>query len=115
MRIGITGASGLIGTALGARLRADGHTPVAFVRRAAGSGEIRWDPAAGVLDAADLSDLDAVVNLAGAGIGDHRWTDSYKRTVHDSRVAGTTLLAAAIASARAAGGGPHVLLSGSAI
>lgn len=111
VRVGITGASGLIGTALGARLRASGHEVVPFVRRPAASGEIHWDPAAGVLDPDDLADLDAVVHLAGAGIGSRRWTQSYKAQILQSRVAGTTLVAGAIAS----GGGPRVLLSGSAI
>ena len=111
MRVGVTGASGLIGTALTQRLRAGGHTVVPFVRRTPVAGEIGWDPRQGVLDPADLVELDAVVNLAGAGIGDRRWTDARKREIRDSRVHATTLLAAAIARA----GGPAVLLSGSAI
>lgn len=116
MRIGITGSSGLIGRALVARLRANGDAVVPFVRRAAGAGEIRWDPVHGALLPTDLADLDAVVHLAGAGIGDHRWTDDYKRTVRESRVAGTELLATAMASAAGAvDGAPTVLLSGSAV
>ena len=74
-------------------------------------GEIGWDPERGALDPGDLDGLDAVVHLAGAGIGDHRWTDEYKALVLDSRVLGTTLLAKAIADS----GGPRVLLSASAI
>lgn len=112
MRVIITGASGLIGTALTARLKADGHEPVALVRRAAGAGEIRWDPAKGELSAEALAGADAVVNLAGAGIGDHRWTDSYKREILDSRVRATSLLAERIAECSER---PPVLLSGSAI
>src|SRR5262245_42114743 len=111
MRVGITGASGLIGTALGARLRERGDAVVAFVRRAAATGEISWDPEAGKLDAGQLADLAAVVHLAGAGIGDHRWTEGYKRRIRDSRVLGTTLVANAIV----ASGGPRVLLSSSAV
>jgi uncharacterized protein (TIGR01777 family) len=111
MRVGVTGASGLIGTALTQHLRAGGHTVVPFVRRAAAAGEIGWDPQRGVLDPGDLEQLDAVVNLAGAGIGDRRWSDARKREIRDSRVHGTTLLAEAIARA----GAPGVLLSGSAI
>src|SRR4051794_36078223 len=111
MQIGITGASGLIGSALARRLVDHGHTVVAFVRRPASPGELNWDPAAGRLDSAALGELDAVVNLAGAGIGDHRWTDDYKREILDSRVNGTALIANALAS----GAGPRVLLNASAI
>ncbi|MDO8392715.1 MAG: TIGR01777 family oxidoreductase [Actinomycetota bacterium] len=112
MRVIISGASGLIGTALGASLRSDGHEVVALVRRPAGAGEIRWDPTNGVLAADALDGADAVVHLAGAGIGDHRWTDDYKRELIDSRVKSTTLLATTIA---ASANPPKVLLSGSAI
>jgi uncharacterized protein (TIGR01777 family) len=111
MRIGITGASGLIGSALARHLRQRGHTVTPFVRRVAGPGEIGWDPGAGWLDVAALADLDAVVNLAGAGIGDHRWTEDYKRTIVESRVRGTELVANALAT----GAGPRVLLNASAI
>jgi uncharacterized protein (TIGR01777 family) len=111
MRVGITGASGLIGTALAEHLRANGHTTVPFVRRRPEPHEIGWDPAAGTLDPGDLSQLDAVVNLAGAGIGDKRWTPARKAQIGDSRVKATTLLAETMARA----GGPGVLLSGSAI
>lgn len=111
MRIGITGASGLIGTALSGSLRAGGHTVVPFVRRPPKPGELQWDPSSNAIDRDRLAELDAVVHLAGAGIGDHRWTDEYKRTILESRVHGTSLLAQAIAEV----GGPSVLLSGSAI
>ncbi|MFZ4720612.1 MAG: TIGR01777 family oxidoreductase [Ilumatobacteraceae bacterium] len=113
MRVIISGASGLIGTALSNELRAQGHDVVALVRRAAsGPGEMRWDPARGDLSAEALAGADAVVNLAGAGIGDRRWTDEYKRELVDSRVKGTTLLAEKIAECSQR---PGVLLSGSAI
>ena len=85
MRIAITGSSGLIGTALGERLAADGHEVVPVVRGDARPGTITWDPAAGRLDPADLEGLDGVVHLAGEGIGDKRWTDGQKRRVLDSR------------------------------
>jgi uncharacterized protein (TIGR01777 family) len=111
VRVGITGASGLIGTALGARLRERGHAVVGFVRRQPSADEIYWDPQAGLLDPGRLDGLDAVVHLAGAGIGSRRWTDSYKRRIRDSRVLGTHLLSNAIA----ASGSPRILLSGSAI
>lgn len=114
MRVGITGSSGLIGTALGRHLREGGHEAIGIVRRAAdGTGELQWDPAAGTIDRGRLATLDAVVHLAGAGIGDHRWTEAYKRTLVDSRVQGTTTLATAMAEL--GGDGPQVLVSGSAI
>jgi uncharacterized protein (TIGR01777 family) len=113
MHVGITGATGLIGTALTAHLRSSGHDTTPLVRRVPKAGEIGWDPGAGELDASDLAPLDAVVHLAGAGIGDHRWTDAYKRTLMDSRVDGTTLISTAMA--QLGDEGPKVLLSGSAI
>ena len=113
MNIGITGASGLIGTALSRHLRTAGHEVTPIVRRAARNGEISWDPSDGRLEPGDLEPLDAVVHLAGAGIGDHRWTDEYKQTLMDSRVDGTTLLSAAMAELGESG--PQVLISGSAI
>jgi uncharacterized protein (TIGR01777 family) len=121
MRIGVTGASGLIGSALVPALRGDGHEVVRLVRSApAGPDERRWDPARRHLArgngaALDVADLDAVVHLAGAGVGDRRWTAARKRTVLDSRVEGTTAVAEAMARAVAGSGGPRVLLSASAV
>ena len=116
MRIGITGASGLIGSALVPDLRAHGHDVVRFVRgRASGADERPWDPARRELDPGALADLDAVVHLAGAGVGDKRWTAARKKVVLDSRVDGTTAVAEAMAAGVAAGQGPRVLLSASAI
>ncbi|MDP2293142.1 MAG: TIGR01777 family oxidoreductase [Actinomycetota bacterium] len=112
MRVIISGASGLIGTALCNTLRSDGHDVVALVRRAAAESEIHWDPANGVLAADALDGADAVVHLAGAGIGDKRWTDEYKQEILQSRIRSTTLLAETIA---ASSNRPGVLLSGSAI
>lgn len=112
MKVAITGASGLIGSALVPALRADGHDVVRFVRGAPkGADERSWDPGAHRLDPADLSDVDAVIHLAGAGVADHRWTPSYKDTILRSRTDGTTTVAEAIA----ASGHPTVLLSASAI
>ncbi len=110
MRIIVSGASGLIGSALCTSLVADEHDVVKLVRRRAGNGEIQWDPKQGVLPAGALEGSDAVVHLAGAGIGDHRWTDSYKAEIRDSRVRSTELLATAIANCA---NGPKVMLSGS--
>jgi len=112
MRIAVTGSTGLIGTALIAHLTTLGHTPVPVVRRAATGNEISWDPAAGRLDPAALSGVDAVVHLAGAGIGDKRWTPAYKKVLLESRTRSTNLLSEAIAAAEER---PKVLLSGSAI
>jgi uncharacterized protein len=113
MRIAVTGASGLIGTALSTALRADGHDVRAVTRGAAsGPGPILWDPLAGEIDAAGLEGIDAVVHLAGASIGAKRWSEKTKREVHDSRVKGTDLLARTLAGLDPP---PSVLLSGSAI
>lgn len=113
LRVGISGASGLIGTALSTWLTDRGHTVVPLVRRAARPGEIEWDPATGRLDPADIATLDAVVNLSGAGIGDQRWSDSYRQTILDSRTDTTALLATTIRDLGA--DGPDVFVSGSAI
>ncbi|MET8243379.1 TIGR01777 family oxidoreductase [Streptomyces sp. NPDC005202] len=113
LRIAVAGASGLIGSALVRSLAADGHEVVRLVRRSARSeDEVCWDPRRQYVDAAGLAGCAAVVNLAGAGIGDHRWTDAYKRTIRDSRVLGTAALAEAIASLDQP---PRVFVSGSAI
>ena len=114
MDIAITGASGLIGTALSASLTSQGHRPIALVRRAAkaGADEIQWDPAGGTIDAASLEGIDAVVHLAGAGIGDKKWTDDRKKVIRDSRTAGTSVLATALAGLSAK---PSVFVSGSGI
>ena len=112
MRIGITGASGLIGSALTTHLQQQGHETLAFVRREPRStSEISWQPGTD-LDPGRLSGLDAIVHLAGAGVGDKRWTDSYKEVIRSSRVDGTKTIARAMA---AADDGPRVLVSGSAI
>ncbi|UGQ09957.1 TIGR01777 family oxidoreductase [Yinghuangia sp. ASG 101] len=113
MRIAIAGSSGLIGKPLVRALRADGHDVVRIVRRAArGADEARWDPVAGTVDPDALRGVDAVVNLAGAGIGAKRWTAAYKRELRDSRVLGTAALARAIAAAETP---PRVFLAGSAV
>ncbi len=112
--VAITGSTGLIGTALRRSLEADGHQVRAVVRRPVQAGEsaVRWDPEAGTIDAAALDGVDAVVHLAGAGIGDERWTDERKRVILESRTRGTALLAATLAGLDAK---PSVLVSGSAI
>ncbi len=113
MRIAITGSSGLIGTALSDSLHRDGHQVVRLVRRPArGPDEVEWDPVRQYVDTAGLAGCDSVVHLAGAGVGDHRWTEKYKRTLRDSRVLGTTAIAEAVAALDTP---PRTLLVGTAI
>ena len=113
MRIAVTGSSGLIGSALLPALRDDGHTVLRLVRRpTAGTDELRWDPATRTLDPAALAGVDAVINLAGVGIGDRRWTVARKRAVLASRVDATETVSAAVAAANPR---PRALLSASAI
>lgn len=111
MRIVVSGASGLIGSALQAALREDGHDLVRLVRRPVDRpDEVRWDPATGRIDATSLGVVDAAVNLSGAGVGDERWTDSYRRVIHASRVDSTRTLSVALARMDPR---PQVLLSAS--
>lgn len=99
LRVGITGASGMVGSALSAFLTTGGHTVVPFVRRRPDPGEIGWDPAEGRLNPADLEGLDAIVHLAGAPIA-QPWTPQAKAAIANSRSQGTSLLARAIAEAK---------------
>ena len=112
MKIVISGASGLIGTQLVAKLSQGGHEVIRLVRRSPKSGEIQWSPKSGTLDAAALEGADAVIHLSGAGIGDKRWTTGYRKEILDSRTDTTALLAKTIASLSRK---PSVFLSGSAI
>jgi uncharacterized protein (TIGR01777 family) len=112
MKIVVSGASGLIGTQLVAKLSSSGHDVVRLVRRSPKPGEIQWNPKSGTLDAAALEGTDAVIHLSGAGIGDKRWTDGYRKEILDSRTATTALLAKTMASLSRK---PSVFLSGSAI
>src|SRR5690349_18968000 len=115
MRIAVTGSSGLIGTALVASLRADGHQVIRLVRDApVGDDTVAWDPraASGGLDPRSLDGVTALVHLAGAGVADQRWTESYRAQIRDSRIQGTTALVSAL---KAMATPPAVLLSGSAI
>jgi hypothetical protein len=113
MDVLVTGAHGLIGSSLIPRLRADGHRVVRLVRtEPEGSDDVGWDPAAGTIDAHGLEGVDAVVHLAGAGIGDKKWTPARKQLILDSRTQGTELLARTLAGLSRP---PRVLLSGSAV
>ena len=98
MRVVVSGASGLIGSALVPALEADGHEVLRLVRRSPASGnEIFWDPANATLDGGLLEGVDAAVNLSGATIG-RRWTAQRKREILASRVDSTTLLSTTLAS-----------------
>jgi uncharacterized protein len=113
MKILITGASGLIGRALSSTLKANGHTIVSAVRREPRrNDEVQWDPKSGTMAASAFDGVDAVVHLAGAGIGDKRWTNDYKMEILESRTNGTALLAKTMAGLA---NKPQVFISGSAI
>ena len=111
IRVAVTGSSGLIGSALVGQLKEQGHTVLRLVRRKAiSSDEIQWDPTAGTVDLAALKGVDAIIHLAGAGVGDKRWTKKYKATILNSRLLGTTTIATAAAIVK-----PKVFISASAI
>jgi len=111
MRIAIAGSSGLIGSALVESLRADGHEVLRLVRRpATAPTEVTWDPYKGEIDLAALAGVDALINLAGAGVGDHRWSAKYKNTILQSRVKTTETITKAAAELK-----PAVLINASAI
>lgn len=110
MRVGITGVTGFVGSAVARALTGRGDSVTGIGRGP--ELDVRWDPAAGVLDAAGLEGLDAVVHLAGAPIGDRRWTARRKSLIRNSRVDGTRLLSETLADLKRP---PSVLLSGSAI
>ncbi|WP_089005897.1 TIGR01777 family oxidoreductase [Micromonospora viridifaciens] len=115
MRILMAGASGFLGTRLVDRLTADGHQITRLVRRAPRTPDERqWDPSAAQLDPAVVAESDAVVNLAGAGVGDRRWNNEYKQLIRSSRVDTTTTLAIRIAELSAEDR-PAVLLNSSAV
>lgn len=116
MKVAVTGSSGLIGTALVASLRADGHEVIRLVRRPPRSAdEVRWNPRAadgGLGDTDALTGIAACVHLAGAGVASRRWTARYKAEIKASRVLGTRALAGALARLTPL---PSVLVCGSAI
>ena len=110
-RIAITGASGLIGTALVGHLKSEGHTVQRFVRRpVVAPDEIQWDPKTGYVDIEALRGVDAIIHLAGVGVGDKRWSKKYKSEILNSRLLGTTAIAHAVNEVK-----PQVFISASAI
>jgi uncharacterized protein (TIGR01777 family) len=113
MDVLVTGAHGFVASGLIPRLRAEGHRVVRLVRgEPEGADDVRWDPDAATIDAAALDGIDAVVHLAGAGIGDKRWTPARKELILESRTRGTGLLSRTLAELARP---PQVLLSGSAV
>ena len=101
MRVVIAGSSGLIGTSLVVSMRAAGHEVLRLVRRKAAAPDERgWDPYAGRIDDGTFDDVDAVVNLAGVGIGDRRWNAEHKREVERSRTDATGTVAQALVAHR---------------
>ena len=110
-RVAVSGASGLIGSALVGKLKSEGHTVQRLVRRAPVSAEeIYWNPAESKVDLDSLAGVDAVIHLAGAGVGDKRWTKKYKSEILNSRLLGTNTIANAVTSLK-----PDVFISASAI
>jgi uncharacterized protein (TIGR01777 family) len=110
-RIAITGSSGLIGSALVGHLKSEGHTVQRLVRRdPISSDEIKWDPKSGYVDIEALRGVDAVIHLAGVGVGDKRWSKKYRAEILNSRLLGTTAIANAVAEVK-----PSVFISASAI
>jgi uncharacterized protein (TIGR01777 family) len=98
MRIVLAGASGFLGTALQSTLRDAGHELIQLVRREpSAASQVRWDPETGSVDVDLLRSADVVINTAGAPIAHWPWTDSYRRTLVQSRVTTTRTLASAIA------------------
>mgnify|MGYP000979440557 CR=1 FL=1 len=110
-RIAISGSSGLIGTALVGHLKSEGHTVQRLVRRApVAADEVQWDPQSGFVDLEPLRGVDAIIHLAGVGVGDKRWNKKYKSEILNSRLLGTTAIANAVAELK-----PQVFISASAI
>lgn len=111
MNILISGASGMVGTALCDVLKSQGHAVTRLTRGKSGAGDVFWDPLAGKLDPGALTGIDAAVHLAGENIAG-RWTDSKKKSIRDSRTLGTRTLCDALAKMSTP---PKVLVSASAI
>jgi uncharacterized protein (TIGR01777 family) len=112
MRVIVTGSHGMIGSALIPALETAGHRVVRLVRGSPGPGEVHWDPAAGVLDVADLAGADSAVHLAGEGVATKRWTPEQKQRILDSRVKSTDLLSRRLVELDPR---PSVLVAGSAV
>jgi hypothetical protein len=112
MKIAVTGSGGLIGSSLVPYLRSRGHQVIPVVRGKAAADEVLWDPRKGTIETDRLQGIDAAVHLAGAGVGDRRWSPGYKQEILSSRVGGTTTLAEALTRLRVL---PSVMVSASAV
>lgn len=110
-RIAVTGASGMIGSALVGHLKSEGHTIQRLVRRPVVSpDEVSWNPLTGDVDLAALEGVDAIIHLAGANVGDKRWSKKYRAEILNSRLLGTNTIATAVSKLK-----PDVFISSSAI
>ncbi len=113
LRVLVSGASGLVGSALVPFLRTQGHTVLRLVRHTpSSSDEVFWNPDSGEVALDGAGEIDAVVHLAGAGIAGARWSEARKRLIRESRVRGTRALAEALAARVRP---PRVVVGGSAI
>ena len=110
-RVAVTGATGLIGTALVAQLKSDGYQVQKLVRRPIRtSDEVFWDPIMGEIDTPSLEGVDAIFHLAGASVAGKRWSAAYRSEILNSRLLGTTTIATACEQLK-----PAVFISASAI
>ena len=110
-KVAVTGATGLIGTALVAQLKSDGYQVQKLVRRPVRTAdEVFWDPIKGEVDTNSLEGIDAVFHLAGASVGGRRWSAAYRSEILNSRLLGTTTIATACEQLK-----PSVFISASAI
>jgi uncharacterized protein (TIGR01777 family) len=110
-KLAVTGASGLIGSALVGHFKSRGYSVVKLVRRKPKTNEeVEWNPQTGFIDMPGLAGVDAIVHLAGAGVGDKRWSAAYRSEILNSRLLGTTTIAKAVNDLK-----PKVFISASAI
>ena len=112
MKVLITGSSGLIGSALAKSLTSNGHDVIRLLRHSFANDSPVWGPENGVMDLADVGEINAVVHLAGENIADGRWSGSKKNRILNSRVRGTKLLAEYFADSDQK---PQVIISASAV
>lgn len=112
LKIAITGASGLVGSALSAALTSGGNRVLPIVRSRPRDGEVYWSPPEGIIESEKLEGLDAVIHLAGEGIANGRWTTAKKQAIVTSRIGTSELL---VATFRRLSAPPRVLLSASAV